>query len=516
MESSSLNKLNCPLFLKLFNKKVSIFSLSIVFVIILAAFLRLFRISEHMEFLGDLGRDFLLVAKLLKEGDLLFIGPQTSVGNMYLGPWYYYMMAPFLLIFNFNPVGPSVMVVLTSLLTTYIIYEFSKRWFNPIVGIISALLFALSPVVVKFSSFSWNPNVMPLFSLLVIWSVWKIYKRGSKKYFLLLGISFALALNSHYLALLLIPPAGLFLGLSFFGSKEKKQFIIKSLWSFGVFMLTMSPLVAFEFKHDFVLFNAFNSFTFQKEGSISLSGILNNFFNNWNLIFERLVLGKEKYLSTILSLVFAFGILLAGLKEKNNLSLRFKELLSKPFIFLTIWYLLGIFGLSSYKNEIYDHYFGFLFPLPFILISYLLFKLFNLKTMGKILSTIILFLLLFLSIKNSNLWMNPNKQLQTTKQVDELIINNSDDKPFNLALLAKQNYDMPYRYFFYINGQPLFDLHEQITDQLFVICEAWNTECNPLGHPLWEIAAFGWAKIDQQWNLNGIEIFKLVPNEKVD
>ncbi len=516
MESSSLNTLNCPLFLKLFNKKVNVYSLSIVLIIILAAFLRLFRISEHMEFLGDQGRDVLLVAKLLKEGDLLFIGPQTSVGNMYLGPWYYYMMAPFLLIFNYNPVGPSVMVVLISLLTTYLIYEFSKRWFNPIVGIISALLFALSPVVVKFSSFSWNPNVMPFFSLLVIWSVWKIYKGGSRKYFLLFGISFALALNSHYLALLLIPPAGLFLGLRFLGTKDKKQFIAKLLWSLAVFMLIMSPLVAFEIKHDFVLFNAFSKFTFQKEGSINFSGILNNLFINWNLIFERLVLGKEKYLSTFLSLVFAFGIFLVGLKENKNISIDFKRLLNKPFVYLTIWYLLGIIGLSSYKNEIYDHYFGFLFSLPFILVSYLLFKLFNQKTIGKILSILILFFLLYLNIKNSNLWINPNNQLQTTKQVDELIINNSDNKSFNLALLAKQNYDMPYRYFFYINDQPLFDLHEQITDQLFVICETWNTECNPLGHPLWEIAAFGWAKIDHQWNLNGIEIFKLVPNEEAD
>jgi 4-amino-4-deoxy-L-arabinose transferase-like glycosyltransferase len=515
MESSSLNKLNCPLFLKLFNKRVNVFSLTIVLIVILAAFLRLFKISEHMEFLGDQGRDALLVAKLLKEGDLLFIGPQTSVGNMYLGPWYYYIMAPFLLVFNYNPVGPAVMVALTSLLTVYLIYEFSKKWFNSLVGIISALLFAISPVTIKYSSFSWNPNIMPLFSLLVIWFVWKIYKDGSKKYFLYLGISFALALNSHYLALLLFPPVLLYLVLRFFKEDEKKQFIAKSFWGLGIFILLMSPLAVFDIKHNFVLFDAFNKFTFQKEGNISLSGILNNFYNNWNLVFERLVLGKEKYLSNFFSSVFAFGILLVGLKKKY-IPLYLKKALDKPFIYLTIWYLLGIIGLSSYENEIYDHYFGFLFPLPFILLSYLLFKLFNQKTIGKVLSILILLFLLCLNVKNNHLWLEPNRQLQTTKQVDKLIINNSDGKPFNLALLAKQNYDMPYRYFFYINGQPLYDLHDQITDQLFVICEAWNTECNPLGHPLWEIAAFGWAKIDQQWKLNGIEIFKLVPNEKMD
>lgn len=515
MESSSLNKLYCPLFLKLFNKKVNVFSLSIILIIVLAAFLRLFRISEYMEFLGDQGRDALLVAKLLKEGDLLFIGPQTSVGNMYLGPWYYYIMAPFLLIFNYDPVGPAVMVALISLLTIYLIYEFSRKWFNPFVGVISALLFAISPVVIKYSSFSWNPNVMPLFSLLVIWFVWKIYKDGDKKYFFFLGISFALALNSHYLALLLLPPMLFYLVLGFLKEKEKKQFIIKSFWGLGVFILIMSPLVIFDIKHDFVLFDAFNKFIFQKEGNINLSAVLNNFYHNWNLIFERLILGKEKYLSNFFSSIFALGILLVALRKKH-IFLSPEKALSKPFLYLTVWYLLGIIGLSSYENEIYDHYFGFLFPLPFILVSYLLFELFNLKIIGKVFPMLILLLLMYLNIKNSHLWLEPNRQLQTTKQVDELIINNSDGKPFNLALLSKQNYDMPYRYFFYINNQPLYDLHDQITDQLFVICEAWNSECKPLGHPLWEIAAFGWAKIDQQWKLNGIEIFKLTANEKMD
>jgi hypothetical protein len=42
----------------------------------------------------------------------------------------------------------------------------------------------------------------------------------------------------------------------------------------GVFILIMSPLVIFDIKHDFVLFDAFNKFIFQKEGNINLSAVL--------------------------------------------------------------------------------------------------------------------------------------------------------------------------------------------------------------------------------------------------
>jgi hypothetical protein len=48
----------------------------------LALFLRLYRISGFMTFLGDEGRDARVVRDLITKGNLVFIGPQTSIGNM--------------------------------------------------------------------------------------------------------------------------------------------------------------------------------------------------------------------------------------------------------------------------------------------------------------------------------------------------------------------------------------------------------------------------------------------------
>jgi hypothetical protein len=61
----------------------------------------------------------------------------------------------------------------------------------------------------------------------------------------------------------------------------------------------------------------------------------------------------------------------------------------------------------------------------------------------------------------------------------------------------------------------LVDLHREITDQLFVICEPWGkVNCNPIGHPKWQIAAFGWAKIDREWEMEGVRVFRLVHVKK--
>jgi hypothetical protein len=123
------------------------------------------------------------------------------------------------------------------------------------------------------------------------------------------------------------------------------------------------------------------------------------------------------------------------------------------------------------------------------------------------------FLLTFFSlIQNPFRWL-PNSQLKTTTQIIDSIVSGSNNQAFNFALLAKMNYDPPYRYILTEKKAPVELLQNKITEQLFVVCEPFQIDCNPINNPEWGIAAFGWAKIDSQWEINGIRIFKLLHNE---
>ena len=64
----------------------------LTFVLVVASFFRLYRINETLMFLGDQGRDAIVAKRMLIDHDLTLIGPVTSVGNMYLGPFYYYFI----------------------------------------------------------------------------------------------------------------------------------------------------------------------------------------------------------------------------------------------------------------------------------------------------------------------------------------------------------------------------------------------------------------------------------------
>ena len=90
-------------------KKTEIILLGVI--MLLAAFMRLYKVRDYIVFLGDEGRDVMVVRDIL-HGHLTFLGPTASVGGFYLGPIYYYMMAPFLFLANYDPVGPAIMVAL--------------------------------------------------------------------------------------------------------------------------------------------------------------------------------------------------------------------------------------------------------------------------------------------------------------------------------------------------------------------------------------------------------------------
>src|SRR5438105_4200957 len=82
----------------------------LIVILFVGAFFRLYKIDQYMTFLGDEGRDVIIVRRLLIEHHPPLIGPGTSIGNMYLGPAYYYMMAIPLFLSNFNPVGPAIFI----------------------------------------------------------------------------------------------------------------------------------------------------------------------------------------------------------------------------------------------------------------------------------------------------------------------------------------------------------------------------------------------------------------------
>lgn len=470
-------------------------------VILLALSLRLWRIDEYLTFLGDEGRDVRIVRDLLR-GNLVFIGPQTSIGNMYLGPLYYYMMAPALWLSNLNPVGPAVMIALLGTLTVLFTWWVARNWFGKTAGLVSALLFAVSPVAIIYSRSSWNPNPVPFFALLCIYGIWQVYKFENWRWLPVVGVSLAFALQMHYLGLLLVPTLALvwFLALKRGNSAMRRAGAVQTAIALVLFLALMSPLVLFDLKHDGTNWKAFQTFFSDRQTTVNLNPARSDrFLPVLYKITDDLVLSTSGWQVEAAAAVLAGLSLVVLFKDKKHLELRL----------VLVWLFLAWLGLAVYKQHVYAHYFGFIFPAVYLLLGYLAAWLWHRNLWGKLLATSVLILLVSLAALYSPLQQEPNRQLARTRRAVEEVIAVSGGREFNFGLIAKQNYDESYRYFFENSGARLVRGEDKVTDQLFVICEDGD-QCQPQGHPQYQIAIFGPSSLEKEWRVDHLRLYKLI------
>ena len=212
-------------------------AIAIVAILVLASFVRLYKIDQYMTFLGDEGRDVAIVRDMALGRKFTLIGPGTSIGNMYLGPLYYYMMLLPLALFNFSPVGPAVQIAVLGIATVALLWWIGRQWFGRVPALLISILYSLSPIIITYSHSSWNPNIMPFFALLSIYGIWNVWRLGYWRWLIVTAISLAFVLNSHYLGLLLFPVVGLFWLLA----KKSPKYFSYSLISIFLFLFLMSP-----------------------------------------------------------------------------------------------------------------------------------------------------------------------------------------------------------------------------------------------------------------------------------
>ena len=131
------------IFIKNFYKKVkseiskSKLAYLFLFLLLIVAFiLRVWDINELLGFYYDQGRDALVIARLL-QGDVVLIGPTTGLTGIFLGPFYYYFMAPGYFIGGGNPVIASYWQSFFIILGYLLIFILLRLYFSIRAGIIA-------------------------------------------------------------------------------------------------------------------------------------------------------------------------------------------------------------------------------------------------------------------------------------------------------------------------------------------------------------------------------------------
>lgn len=514
-------------FLKQHRLEVIIFFI----ILLLASFLRLFRIRQFVIFLGDEGRDALVVKRMIVDHDLTLLGPTASVGGFYHGPAYYYMMIPAMILSDLDPVGPAIMIALMGITTVALLYLVTRDWFGKFPALIVSLLYTVSPGIVNFSRSSWNPNPLPLFSLIAIASIHYGSVKNKPWLIFLSGVCFGIAIQLHYFGIIL-GPILLFILLiqsgwqqpSFFQYLKtkvfhhrqssfknlitawKKHHTFKLILTLGLgFLLGASMYLAFELRHSFPNTKSIIEFVNRPGKTTGL--------RSWNfpwLFYEINRFTWESIISSNLAPVApAFTYLLLALVIFYLYRLiETEKIPSRAAITTILFWTLGVFGISLYKGQLHYHYFQYLFPAPFLILAMVL-STFKNKRTQRFIASFFLLPISFL-LYNQHIWTRGSNLIDQTAAVADQVVALAGDQEFNFALITPGNSDHAYRFFLELKGHKPVPIEDKVTEQLIIVCEMEAVDCKPLGHPLWEIAAFGRAEVRQVYSYQeNVNLFRL-------
>jgi len=231
----------------------------LILIILVGLFFRVYKPLELYNYGHDQDLAGWMVKDILVNHHLRLIGQETSSQGVFIGPLFYYLQIPFYLLTKMNPVGTLLLPLILSIFSIFSFYFVFSKIFNKRTGLITALIYAVSAVIV-FTDRESVPT-MPV----VLWTVWYFYSlwllmNGKQKSYILIGFLFGLVWHLS-LALAVVSPLVVLVQIY----SKKKLNIGHLAFGIGLFAILMSPFFVFEARHNFMQTKAiFASISTQK------------------------------------------------------------------------------------------------------------------------------------------------------------------------------------------------------------------------------------------------------------
>ena len=335
--------------------------LPLLIIIALALFLRTYRPADFLGFWFDQGRDALAIWNFLYVDHKPFlIGPTTGIEGIFLGPFYYYLIAPFYLLGRGDPVFPAVGLGLITTAAVFLIYRVTADYFNPKTGLLAAFLYGLSYHTVSYHRWLSNPAPLPFFAILAFWSLLQIIHSTATRFtWVILGLAIGLSLQLEAASAIFFLPATAITLFSY-----RKSYILNRRHAFlglTFFLITLVPQLAFNFRHQNIIGQAFARFLVAENSfQPALTDLLSQ-----RLAFYYEIFTNKFFFYVPTNIAFIVITLTLGV-------LVFRRLESKTLTASLIWILTPVVLLLFYhgnKGYVWDYYFTGVYPQVFMLVA---------------------------------------------------------------------------------------------------------------------------------------------------
>jgi len=469
---------------KLFAKK-NIFLL-ILGIIALGSFLRFYNFGNWLHFELDQSRDAKVIDLAVKDGPMALplLGPKAAGSFLRLGPAFYYFNYLSALAFGNTPSGIATIIMIFGILAIPAFYILIRRYFNQWTCLSLTALFSLSLFLIMYSRFSWNPNALPLFTILTIYALLRAVDREERnrgKWLLAAAFSISVVTQLHFLAYVSFPViTAVFLII-------KRPRIKWAYWAgaIGIILLMNFPVILNEIKTGGDNFKEFQKVVSGKTGAESEKSILAKVVKNYseNSIGHFLILSSQNSelprllrnpnlniqcdegcrqqlpMGTIALVLFSSGLILM----LKNLIFE-KDPRKKDFVILiSVWFIVAFGLFTPLAFDISPRFWLLVSALPFIFLG------FSFDFLRKILPKKLAFtliLIIIFGLSASNLY-NTYKRFNELKDAPYKTINVSADrilKEKNRVTLEQQymitdyieNFYQKNKYPVYLNSEPFY------------------------------------------------------------
>lgn len=352
-------------------------------------------INQTVPYTYDQGRDFLKVEEMIRDKNLVFIGPTTGIMGVFHGAWWYYLISVFYLIFNGWPLGFYVGLFFLSTLSILFFTYFLYKKFGFLSSLIFFILTSSSVFSIRLAFFASNNMIAPLFVLFYIFSLYKYLLTKRVQYLLYIGLALGFIFEFEI-------AFGIFFIASFFFTslvEKNARSIFCDLKKFTYLLLGMMipivPRLLFEIKNNFIQTRAFLNYIKNPTYTNSVS-YPTAFFERGKMFIDY-YLGLFPGSSVILALITLILVIIFFLNKKIKIYIKNEGTLK----FLLIQLLVIFFISTLNKNNFFWSYYldGIQFILLFLILLFL-----NLND-GKIFSKLKIIFIFLLIISNLFLFL---------------------------------------------------------------------------------------------------------------
>ena len=387
--------------------------------------------QSNIIFNWDQERDAQAIRQIIQDHKFWLIGPRVlGPSGFYLPPYFFYLLLPFYFLTNLDPQALILFLQSYNLLFFLASVFVLKKVLNLKTAAIFLAFWTLSPLTISMDRISWNPLLIPLFFILLIFSLYKYHHAKQKqKYALISGLIFGLGLSFHIQFLLLFPLILIFI-------KNVKELMIMFASVAAIFL----PILLFDLRHNFLNTNLVLEMigSSQAKDYFSFLPVLRNFMSQ--LFSLNLNINSTIFIYLILLLI---AVVLFKYSKTD-----FEKLLQKGIISILLFTPV-VFGFWGQRPS--EYYFNYLAIIVFLNLSLIIVKVLEKYIKSAIFLFILVFCLLYVYFPPSFIHRSCDS-IESKKAPVSLLSGLKKSKEFQISFDLTSGQDTGFRYLLELNN----------------------------------------------------------------